>query len=103
MLDHARKAAILVTNRARSDLDPDLIFQLAMTRLVEIVGEAASRVSPAGRARFADIPWTQAIAARNRIVHGYDTVDDDIVWRILTEEFPVLVSALEQALPDHQS
>jgi len=55
------------------------------------------------QARYPDIPWRDAIAARNRIVHGYDTIDYDRLWQIITEEFPVLIVALERALPGHVS
>lgn len=103
MLDHAREAVAMVRGRARRDLDADRLLQLALTRILEIVGEAANRVTPPGRAKHPDIPWSEMINTRNRIVHGYDTVDYDIVWLILTEELPPLVAALERALPGHVS
>ena len=102
MLDHAREAVAIVSGRARTDLDTDRILQLALTRVVEIVGEAASRVSAESRARYLDIPWRDVINVRSRIVHGYDSVDYDIVWRIIVEELPVLIAALERALPGHK-
>jgi uncharacterized protein with HEPN domain len=101
MLDHARQTVASVQQRTRADLDQDRILQLALQKAIEIVGEAASRVSREGRSRHPDIPWAEAIAARNRIMHGYDTVDYDVVWQILTEEFPALIVALERALPGH--
>jgi uncharacterized protein with HEPN domain len=73
----------------------------SLRQVIQIIGEAANRVSKEGQTRYPDIPWREAIAARNRIVHGYDSVDYDIIWRILTEEFPVLITALERALPEH--
>ena len=103
MLDHAREAVAMIRNRARSDLDTDRTFQLAITRLVEIIGEAAHRVTAPGRARYTEIPWHEVINTRHRIIHGYDTVDYDIVWRILTEELPALITVLERALPGHVS
>lgn len=103
MLDHAREAVAMVSGRARRDLDTDRLLQLAITRVLEIVGEAANRVTPQGRARYPDIPWQQVIITRNRIIHGYDTVDYDIVWQILDDELPPLIAALERALPGHVS
>lgn len=103
MLDHAREAVAMIQGRARSALDTDRLLQLAITRLVEIVGEAANRVTTQGRVRYAEIPWHEVINTRHRIIHGYDTVDYDIVWRILTEELPALIAALERALPGHVS
>lgn len=103
MLDHAREAVSLVRGHSRRDLDTNRLLQLALTRLVEIIGEAAKRVTPEGRARHPDIPWQETVSTRNRVVHGYDTIDYDVVWRIVTEELPALVTALERALPGHVS
>jgi uncharacterized protein with HEPN domain len=103
MLDHAREALAMVSGRSRHDLDTDRMFQLALTHLVEIIGEAANRVSREGRSRHPYIPWQDAINTRNRFIHGYDSVDYDIVWQIATRELPVLITALERALPGHVS
>lgn len=103
MLDHAREAVTMIRGRERSELDTDRMLQLAVTRVLEIVGEAANRVTSQGRARYPGIPWQEVITTRHRIIHGYDTVDYDIVWQILTEELPPLIVALEQALPGHVS
>jgi uncharacterized protein with HEPN domain len=51
--------------------------------------------------RYQEIPWLDIINTRNRIVHGYDMVNYDIVWQIIKEELPVLIAALERALPGH--
>ena len=91
----------MVRGRTRSDLDTDRMFQLALTRLIEILGEAANRVTPAGHARYPEIPWPKIVSARNRIIHGYDAVNYDMVWDIATLEVPALISALERALPGH--
>jgi uncharacterized protein with HEPN domain len=103
MLDHAREGVSFVAAKPRRDLDSDRMLQLALTRVVEIVGEAARRVSDDGRARVPDIPWQMIVGARNRIIHGYDIVNYDIVWQIVTIEFPRLIEALERVFPGHQS
>lgn len=66
--------------RSRPDLDSDRQFGLAMTRLLEILGEAAARVSDTGRQRWPAIPWAKIVGLRNRLIHGYDKVDFDILW-----------------------
>jgi uncharacterized protein with HEPN domain len=101
MLDHAREVVARVRGRSRQDLDTDRTFQLALTRLIEILGEAANRVTPAGHARYQEIPWAKIVGTRNRIIHGYDAVDYNVVWDIATLEVPVLIAALERALPGH--
>jgi uncharacterized protein with HEPN domain len=98
MLEHAREAIALIAERQRADVHSDRMLQLALTRLVEIVGEAAFRVSGAAQARFTEVPWREAIATRHRITHGYDVVDYDILWDTIQEDFPLLIVGLEEAL-----
>ena len=96
MLAHAREAVILVQDKVRADLDHDRVLNLALVRLLEVIGEAAGRVSKEKRARHPDIPWTQNIGMRNRLIHGYDSVDNDILWQILSRDLPPLVEALKR-------
>lgn len=98
MLEHAREAVVLMQDKNRSDLDNSRLHVLALVRLVEIVGEAASRVSKATQRRHPQVPWPQIIGMRNRLIHGYDVVDLGIVWRTVTEELPPLIDELERIL-----
>ena len=98
MLDHAREAVILARVRARVDLDRDRVFSLALVRLLEIVGEAAGRIAEDARTRYPEVPWAQIIGLRNRLIHGYDAVDFDILWEIVTRDLPSLVETLERAV-----
>jgi uncharacterized protein with HEPN domain len=97
MRDHAREACLMVAGKSREDLGTDRMMQLAVTRLVEIVGEAANRVSSAGQQQLTDIPWSQIVGLRNRLVHGYDAIDLDILWEILQQDLPTLIRALDSA------
>jgi uncharacterized protein with HEPN domain len=101
MLDYAREASGLVQGRVRSALDHDRVLSLALVQLCQILGEAASRVSSQRRQQHPDIPWPQIIALRNRLIHGYDTIDLNILWQILTGDLPPLITALEKiVLPE---
>jgi uncharacterized protein with HEPN domain len=82
----------------RNDLDTDRVLELALVRLLEIVGEAAARVPTDQRAAITQIPWTEIIGLRNRLIHGYDSVDLDILWEILRGDLPHLVDELERTL-----
>jgi uncharacterized protein with HEPN domain len=99
MLDHAHEAAGLVRGRSRSDLDSDRVLNLALVRLLEIVGEAASRVSEEVRRHYQEIAWSQIVSLRHRLIHGYDSVDMDILWQILQKDIPPLITELERIVP----
>lgn len=96
MLDAAREAAQMAQGRTRADLDTDRPLNLSLVRLLEIVGEAASRVPPPERVSYPGIPWTQIVGLRNRLIHGYDNVDFDILWQIVTQDLPPLITALDK-------
>jgi uncharacterized protein with HEPN domain len=103
MLEHAREAIVLMVGKDRSHLNAERMLSLALVRLIEIVGEAANRVSKARQRQLSQIPWPQIIGMRNRLVHGYDAVDLDIVWQTVTEELPALLAVLEQIVPPQNS
>lgn len=95
MRDHAQEAVDLVRGKTRADLDTNRLLSLALVRLLEVVGEAATRVPPEERARRPAIPWEQIVGLRNRLIHGYDQVDHDIVWRIIATDLPPLLDKLQ--------
>jgi uncharacterized protein with HEPN domain len=98
MLDHAREAVDIIAGKTIENLRSDRILELALIRLVEIIGEAGSRVSEAGQANNPDIPWREVIGMRNRLIHGYDSVDFAVLWDTLELDLPPLISQLEKIL-----
>ena len=98
MLRYSREAVALVQDRTRSELDSDRVLSLAVVRLIEIVGEAASRVSPATRLDQPEIPRQEITSMRNRLIHGYDAVDMEILWQTLHQDLPPLIAALGRIL-----
>ena len=94
MLDHAAEAVEMAAGRRREDLEVDRQFCLAMTRLVEIIGEAAAHVSADGQRKWTGIPWAEVVGLRNRLIHGYDAVDLDILWTIIQDDLPGLIAEL---------
>jgi len=101
MLEHSREVIELVSGRTRQDLDADRVLSLALVRLLEIVGEAASGVAADARAKRPRIPWSEIVGLRNRLIHGYDSVDLDVIWHIVEQDLPALVRELESD-PDRQ-
>ena len=70
MLDAAREAVSFMHGRTRDDLDLDRQLVLALVKSIEIVGEAASRITESSRQELPQIPWDQIIGMRNRLVHA---------------------------------
>ena len=98
MLDAGREAVRFARGKTRDALDRDRVPALALVKLLEIVGEAASRVTAEGQRTSPDIPWRDIVAMRNRLIHGYFDVDLDRVWDTVTDDLPPLLAQLEAAL-----
>jgi uncharacterized protein with HEPN domain len=98
MLDAARMAAGFARERGRAELETAPLAAHGLVRLIEIIGEAASRVSPATRAEVPTLPWAAIVGMRNRLVHGYYDVDLDVVWNTLVVDLPPLIVELERSL-----
>ena len=96
MLKATEEAIELTKGKTRVSLDEDRVLNLALVRLLEIIGEAANQVSIERQMDIPEIDWGQIISLRNRLIHGYDSVDFDILWQILTQDLPVLAEKLER-------
>jgi uncharacterized protein with HEPN domain len=95
MLEASRSVARFIAGRQREDLDADEMLRFALIRAIEIIGEAASKVSPTTRQVMPDIPWREAIGIRNRLIHAYFDLDLDVLWKTATEAVPALMKQLE--------
>ena len=98
MLEHAREAVAMIEGKNRSDLFQQRILELALTRLIEIIGEAATKISPEAQNKYTLIPWREVIGMRNRLVHGYDSIDLNVLWDTIEDDLPPLIEALEKIL-----
>jgi uncharacterized protein with HEPN domain len=74
------------------------MLSLALTRLLEVLGEAANRIPPEQHSPYPGIPWRRLIGLRNRLIHDYDRVDLSILWEIVTRDLPALVGELDTIL-----
>lgn len=98
MLKAASDAVAIAAGRSRHELDRDIMLQHALVHCVEVIGEAAARVTEAGRARAPDLPWPKIVGMRHILVHAYYKIDYDAVWRVVIEDIPAMTSVLEKAL-----
>lgn len=82
------------------------LLQDAVVRNIEVIGEAANniqKVDPSFAASHAEIPWQVMYAMRNRLSHGYDKIDYDMVWITVCNDLPPLYSLVKSALALHKS
>ena len=84
LVEAASKAVSHAAGRGRTDLDDDELLRLALTKLVEIVGEAAKHVSNDLRESHPKVPWSAAARMRDRLVHHYFEINLDVLWSTVT-------------------
>jgi uncharacterized protein with HEPN domain len=99
MLDAAQAVASFVASRAYRDYVQDRMLRGAVERHLEILGEAAGRVSGAFREDHPEIPWRAVIGLRNVLAHDYGEIKHDKVWDVATEAIPALIVILESLVP----
>jgi uncharacterized protein with HEPN domain len=76
------------------------LLSFAILYCLEVIGEAASRITRTFQDENPEIPWAQIIAMRNRLVHAYYDVKLDIVWNTVTQDLPPLIQQLEALIND---
>ena len=99
MLEASREAAAFALGRDRQSLNRDRVLMLAAVRCIEIIGEAASKISPELRLEYSQIPWADIVGMRNRLIHAYFDIDTDLVCDTLLDDLPRLIRDLEGIVP----
>lgn len=100
MLHYAEKAHKAALGMKLEDFLANEILLEATAFRVQIIGEAAYRISKSFRTAFPKVPWTKIMRTRHRIVHDYDQINPQIVWKIATEHLPELIMQLTDILND---
>ena len=99
MLDTARRAHGKATAVTRAEFDRDENLQIAVTHLLQIIGEAARRTPEEIRREHPEIPWSDIIGMRHKLVHDYTEIRLDEVWRTALEDLRPLIDILERIVP----
>ena len=99
MVGSARLLQAYLEGSTREDFMRNVQLQDSVVRRLEIIGEAAGRVSATCREQYPTVPWGRMIAMRNRMIHVYDAVDLDIVWATVRERIPELLALIEPLVP----
>ena len=103
MFDATQEILSFVQNKSRDDFHSDRMLLLSVIKELEIIGEAANKVSGSFREKHKDIPWESMIGIRNRLIHGYFDIDIDIVWNTVSQHLEKLSASLEKILPSSLS
>ncbi len=98
MLDAAREAVTFAAGKTAQDLKSDRILSLALVKCIEIIGEAATKVTNDTRASYLQIPWVDIVGMRHRLIHVYFDVDLERVCDTIAIDLPPLIESLEQAI-----
>ena len=96
MAEYARHAIDLLGDADSTSLLLDIKTQFAVRHAVEIVGEAASKVSEAARGRLPILPWRSIVGMRNTIIHGYSHIDLERVIVVVRRDLPRLIEEIER-------
>jgi len=99
MLDAARKVQEFVAGKTFHDYSRDEVLQAAVERKIEIIGEAARRVSEGFQQAHPEIPWRGIVAQRHFLAHEYGEVRQEKLWRVVTVRIPELIAMLSPLLP----
>jgi uncharacterized protein with HEPN domain len=99
MLQAARGIVASVRDLTLDRYAADENLRLAVERRIEIIGEAARRVSEELKRAHPEIPWQRIVGQRNVLIHEYDEIDDERIWNLAIRDIPHLIAALEPLLP----
>ena len=99
MLASARRIRAYVQGVMRDEFLRDTRLQDSVVRRLEVIGEAAGRVSPKFREKNPGIPWRAIRGMRNQMIHRYDDIDMDIVWETVRRDIPELIQMIESVAP----
>ena len=99
MLEAARGVVRAVKDLALEQYRAEENLRLATERRIEIIGEAAGRVSQGVQRTHPEIPWRRIIAQRHVLAHEYGEIDDELIWTVATTHIPQLIAALEELVP----
>lgn len=94
MIGFAEKVLDYTDGLDQASFEASGLIYDATLRNLELIGEAATHIPEAVRAAHTEIPWRMIVATRNRLIHGYLGIDNDIVWSLVREQVPHLLTAL---------
>jgi uncharacterized protein with HEPN domain len=101
MLAFAREVVEFVDGKSWEEYESDIKLRRAVERSVELIGEAARRISREFEENHPDIPWNKIIVQRHRLAHEYDVLDDGIIWSVAIKYVPELITQIKPIVEQH--
>ena len=98
--ENALRAQELCAEHDLSGIRADWRKRLAFERVMEVLGEAVKRLPPELCQRYPAVPWGLVAGMRDRVSHGYDAVDHEMLWDTVRDDLPTLLATVEQMLAD---
>jgi len=102
ILEAAKLALRYVAGRTQEEFLQDTLCQDAVIRRLEIIGEAARRLSREARTALPELTWNAMIGMRNILIHEYDDVDLSVVWDTVQNDLPTLIKVIEPLVPPNE-
>lgn len=100
ILDAMEKAELLLEGVGYEKFEADFRINFAVIRALEIIGEASKRLPDGLRVRYPEVPWKGMAGMRDRIIHGYDNVDYQIVWDVVKKDIPKIKPTIQRIIKD---
>jgi uncharacterized protein with HEPN domain len=96
MIDAAEEALFFVADSSAEDFSKNRMLILSVIKEIEIIGEAATKISEITKRKYVEIPWQDIVGMRNRLIHGYFDVDVKLVWNTVKNNLPALLESLKE-------
>jgi uncharacterized protein with HEPN domain len=100
MLESAKDAISFLGSMTEDELAQNRMALQAIVRSVEIIGEAASQLTPEFRSKNTHVPWAQIVGMRNRLIHAYFDIDHELVFSTVQADIPILVDQIKQFISE---
>jgi Uncharacterized conserved protein len=98
ILESSRAALEYTRGKTWDEFSKDAMLQDAVVRRLEIIDEASGRISSEMQKKYPHLPWQAMKGTRNKIIHEYDSIELDIIWDIIQQDLPSLVTELEKII-----
>ena len=98
MIDAANEALSFASGVTEKDFSKNRMLLLSIIKDIEIIGEAASKITNDTKIKYQDIPWKDIIGMRNRLIHGYFDIDTKLIWNTTSKNLPNLLRQLQLLL-----